>query len=296
MRILYVAKFGNHDNADEEAVAYALEKLGHEVVKIEQESANLKDATGDLVLFHKWDDIRQMSEIKIPKVFWYFDLIQCQDNDSHIQLRNQQRVMWMRKVMTQVQLGFCTDGDWVNSNPNCNLIRLTQGADERVAGYGQANGPTIPILFTGLVNGGHKRRSHIEELKTKYGPSLTVVEGRHRIHGRELANLLARAEVVIAPDSPITNDYWSNRVYLTLGLGGFLLHPWAGSLTEQYESGKELTYYTCRDELLEQIHYYRKHVSEREELRRAGHEKTMASHTYYHRCIELMKTVKERLF
>lgn len=299
MRILYIAKHGCGDNDDEGAIAFALNQLGHEVALIHENTigkwltSQMKKESVDFVLFHKWDDSDLLRSLPWPKVFWYFDLVNFPD--PTIEGRNKARREWMRRTIPLVDLGFCTDGDWVNQDKSGKLIRLTQGADQRFVGPGQGVPHAIPILFTGMTGGGHARSSHLAELRERYGAQFHIVD-KQRIHQRNLANLVASSTIVIAPDGPITDNYWSNRVYLMLGFGAFLLHPTCASLREQYSCDELLTY-DSRNQMYTLIDYYLKHQAGPCGLsfQRNGFWRTMSEHTYRHRVETLLKTVKERL-
>lgn len=157
----------------------------------------------------------------------------------------------MRDVLAipRVVAGFCTDGDWVveDRGRTGKLRWLMQGADERTLGFGTP----IPdyagaeILFTGMINHGRRRAEHVAHLQARYGDRFAVMgDGgpKYRRHGRELADVFASCKVVVAPDGPNTARYWSNRVYLTLGLGGYLLHPRCEGLQEHYLASELTTY------------------------------------------------------
>ena len=213
----------------------------------------------------------------------------------------------MQDITPHCTLLFLTDGDAVAEDQSGKFVWLMQGADERVAGPGKALAPNPypPILFTGMVNHGLKRRSHVEHLKERWGERFLVMgDGgpRYRKHGRELADVFASVKVVVAPDGPSTDCYWSNRVYLTLGLGGFLLHPFCKGLRDQYQD-YELVMYHDRDELDDMIECFLMRKSpatgvdfdeSRELHREAGLKVTMERHLYRHRVEELLRIVKER--
>jgi hypothetical protein len=302
MRILYVAKHESGDNDDEGAIYHALTELGHEVDRIREvrgHRAPMLADRADFVLFHKWEDTPTMRAIKKPKVFWYFDLVRYPDET--LAGRNNLRATWMENVTKVVDLGFCTDGDWVNQDTTGKLIRLTQGADTRVAGLGEqhvcplCNGSWsagTPVCFTGTRTGGRQRSSCVADLEARYGERFKIITG---VHGRQLANLIRNAQIMVAPDGPATDHYWSNRVYLTLGFGGFLLHPYCQTLTEQYTDGKEIILYRGRQDLFDKIDHYLTRPEEREWIRAAALKRTLAEHTYTHRCRTLIETVQRRL-
>jgi hypothetical protein len=312
MRILYVAKHGTQDNQDEQAIAHALRVLGHEVICVQELRRhrplgyNLNSERADFCLFHKWGTVSEIEMVSrnMPVCFWYFDMIRPVDNDPTLEARSLHRI----DVLPHCLLGFHTDGDWVkspgfytNSNTYKSRLRwLMQGADERTLGLGEPiYNDVAPILFTGMVHHGQKRANQISYLKDRYGDNFQIIGGGGapgRMHGRELANLFASTKIVIAPCGPVTDSYWSNRVYLTLGLGGFLLHPYSFGLVQQY-GGLELTYYFSQEELDNQIDFYLNPENEhlREDLRHLGLHATRERNLYRHRCEELIRQVKEAM-
>lgn len=296
MKIIYIARHNRGDNDDEGAIRFALEELGHEVVCIpEKQAARSNNLRADFILCHHLDDVRILHRAQTPSVFWCFD--EVDGKDPSIRRRSNDRIKWINSITQAVMLGICTDGDWVAQDKTGKLRHLTQGVDARRAGPGR---PVIegiaPIIFTGMATSGNRRASHIEELQAIYKDDFQVrgnVAGR--VHGRELADVFASTEIVIAPDSPGTDRYWSNRVYLTLGLGGFLIHPYCRMLAEQFEPDKELVYYHSRAELCEKIDYYRAHPVQRRAIQQAGLWRALREHTYRHRCETLLKWVTDAL-
>jgi len=295
MHILYVAKHRGGGNDDEGAITYGLRELGHTVTTIDenrghQASAHIGGA--DICLFHKWQDLNTIRKITIPKVFWYFDLVTY--DDIKLDVRNGQRVQWMEAVTPLVDLGFCTDGDWVSHDTSGKLHHLTQGADVRTALPGNPLPAGPPIALTGIrTGGGTGRESHVDELVSTYGSSFHhVISG---VHGSQLADVIARSRIMIAPDSPTTDLYWSNRVYLTLGYGGFMLHPYCHNLTRHYTDGVHLVYYHTRQDLNEKVEHYLHHPDVCHRIAAAGYAHTLAHHTYTRRCRALVKTAEDHL-
>lgn len=296
LKILYVAKFDCGDNDDENAIAYALEQLGHTVYRAHQNPAmrspDIFKLKYDLCLFHKWDEFGIMTSLKCPKVFWYFDLVYS--GDPSMDKRDMIRTEWMSHVMPLVSMGFCTDGDWAARYPD-KLRWLMQGADERFVGPAIPD-PTLgvaPIIFTGTIRHGLVREQEIARLRTKYGNDFQVIGagGDVRYHGRTLASILCSAKIVIAPKGPSTDRYWSNRVYLTTGFGGLLLHPDCAGLRGHYGYLEVLKY--ANDEQLDsQIDFYLRNPDRADTIAKAGFERTKHEHLYRHRCISLLGQVK----
>lgn len=301
MRILFLARHDGHDNDDEGAVAHALSELGHDVTLVHEKRGKrqqpIHSITADFCLFFKHQTVSEIQELskRMPCAFWYFDMVESVEGDPTLKARSMHRLQWMSDVLPLVVAGFCTDGDWV-AKVGGPLVHLTQGADARVAGLGKAKEGVPPIIFTGMVNHGQKRVEHVRRLGQRYGDKFGVLGDsgpRHRVHGRALADVFASAKIVVAPDGPSTDRYWSNRVYLTTSLGGLLLHPYCEELTKQYPPGV-LQYYRDRDELEELIDYYLTHEEARKVHMLRAYEWTLSYHTYKDRCAELLRVVRER--
>ncbi len=318
MRILFVAKHASGDNDDEGAIAYALQQLGHVVTCVHEmrKHRRTKGSVGDeidqrwqdfdLCLFLKWGTVSEIVEVakRLPCAFWYFDMVRSVADDPSLKARSDSRIQWMRDVTPYVVAGFCTDGDWVEffNTTLCGGVRilrhLMQGADERMTGFGKTpNAQHVPILFTGMKHHGRERASHIDHLAARWGSKFHMFgDGgpRRRIHGREMADVMADAEIIVAPNGPSTDRYWSNRVYLTLGFGGFLLHPYCEGLLKHY-SATELMTYKSWEECDELISLYLRSPQERLSYQWRGYNRTIESNLYQHRCAELIEVVKERM-
>lgn len=300
MRILYI---GNHEqgpsnNDDEGSITHALTQLGHHVERLREKNGHnaLRASPHDMVLFHKWDNVEMLRLLKengSKLVFWYFDLVNW-PNDPTLAGRNRTRMGWMERTIPEVDLGFCTDGDWVNQDQSEKLIRLTQGADNRVIGYGSPDNQTAPaLLFSGTPNGGRQRQSFVDEMQVNYRQSFNCVRN---VHGVALRDLIAASKICIAPDSPVTDNYWSNRVYITCGFAGLLLHPYCKTLAAQYQEGSEIVFYRNRSEIHELIKFYLSRPETCKLISQNALYKTMREHTYVHRCEQLMDGVQRRLF
>lgn len=293
MRVLYIARHDAGGNCDEGSVAHCLAVLGHSVKCIhERNAASAAREKADFLLFHKWHDLGLLHHFKgrLPRVFWWWDLVD--HPDPTLAARCRQRVDWMLTITPNVELGFLSDGDWVSKDNSGKLVWLTQGADIRVVQRSTVE-QDIPILFTGITAGGAARSSFVEEMRTRYGPDFHHVQ--KGVHGKELSSLIARSEIVVAPDGPIGPAYWSNRIFLSLGFGAFMLHPYCERLPEFYTDGEEVVYYRNRSELHDKIRWYLYRKGNREQIANAGFERTVNEHLYLHRVEKLLQTVKERL-
>lgn len=292
MRVMYIAKHDSGGNDEEGAVGHAFEQLGWEVDRLREIMGHkAMKLRGDFLLFHKWNDLTTLKLFAgiVPRVFWYFDLVDSPD--PTLAVRCQERRQWMQDTIPHVEQGFLTDGDWVETNPK-KLTWLPQAADSRMMGHVH---PTeeVPILFTGIgYKGGQARESFVKEMQDTYQSQFRhVVKGSH---GMQLAKEIANAQIVVAPDGPVSDRYWSNRVFLTLGYGRFLLHPDCKKLHELYEDKREIVYYRDRSHLHKLIRYYLHHPEERKAIADAGFKRTLAEHTYVHRVSTLLAILKQK--
>ncbi len=294
MKILYIAKHNNGHNDDEGAISWALTQLGHDVIEVDENDKYAVQVKADLALFHKCRMFRTLHKLNMPKVFWYFDLVDWPD--PTIQGRCNLRKWWMREAIHITDLGFCTDGDWVSKDTTGKLVWLTQGADERAAKMYVEEETYPPLLITAMSNRcGVERYNFVKKLKQHYnGTQLNHIEwGTYR---DDLGITIAGSKIVIAPDAPVTDRYWSNRVYTSLGFGAFMLHPYSEGLTKHYGNLAHIIYYHSREELYDLIDYYLDRPLARRTISINALYKTLKNHTYKHRCEQLLDTVKERLF
>jgi len=200
----------------------------------------------------------------------------------------------MDRIVPLVSIGFCTDGDWVANDKSGKLVCLRQGADERVVGEGTLTNPNNDgtIVFPGISKGGGIQRIFfVDEMHGMYGEKfLHVQRGAYR---RVLADLIHN-RIVVSPDSPKTDRYWSNRVYNVLGFGGFLLHPDCKELHDHYTDGVEIEFYQDRAHLHYLIDLFSRNPEGRYAIGMKSLERTRKEHLYRHRCETLLKVLKDR--
>lgn len=123
-----------------------------------------------------------------------------------------------------------------------------------------------PVCFVGTVDNYHNEwpyRRHLHQFLKKYYKSQYAKYGHpeRSVRDQDLNDLYASATVIVG-DSLCPNFdkpyYWSDRVYETVGRGGFLIHPFIKGLDEEFIDGKHLRFYEFNnfDELGELIDFY----------------------------------------
>lgn len=297
LRVLYIGKHNSGGNDDEGAITFALEQLGHKVTVVREQDEKSIDSgyAADFLLANHFQHPELLERYNCPKVFWCFDRIHLPD--EVLANRTAWRMQWINRLTSVCDLGFMTDGDWVKQDQTGRLVWLLQGADERVVGFGdpkiQGNQP--PLLFAGARGHGTFREEQFDELIKFYGPKLRLVEGNRRLYRRDLANCIASAQITLAPLQPVTDHYWSNRVYMACGFGAFLMHPFSENLSAHYQDGEEIIFYDSNDNLKKLVDRYLPLAGERARVSLNALQKTKDRHLYRRRVASLVKTVQERL-
>lgn len=285
MKIAYYANHGNTGSDDtEKHIAYSLAKLGHQVFKFPESTPEMLPQTGyDLLLFHKGGHNieRALKKVEYPKVFWYFDKVW------------KDRPEWFNRVLPLSDLGFITDGDYLKASGDSKLVLLRQGIGEHDVTLGTANNTRYKgkIAFTGSNYQG--RESFIELLTKEFGNEF---QSYNNVFNRDLFDLCATIPILVAPQWPSTDEYFSSRIYMVLGSGGFLVHPVLENLKDDgLIDGVHYAGYKTDQEMIEKIHYYLDNPKERETIRTNGYRYVTSNLNYTKRCQSLLKVIQQRL-
>lgn len=305
------------DYCSEVDYKWTLEQMGHEVL-ILQES----EATGEQVLeasskadalmwIHTWlwrtpglhmgEVLRQLKERGVPTFTYHLDLML--DLDRHKELAE--------IGMFEIQHFFTVEGDfadWLNANTSVKGHYLPAGVILRDCFIAEPD-QNFPydVVFTGSYDYHATwpyRPKLLNFLRKTYGNKYHRWghAGRDRfsspyIMGADLNKIYSSAKVVVA-DTFCTNFnkpyYFSNRVFEQTGKGAFVIHPYIKGLEDCFELGKEIVSYEYDnfEELKSKIDYYIEHPIEREEIRKAGHERTKRDHTFTNRLKDMLNTIK----
>jgi hypothetical protein len=308
MKIVYIGDF-NVFYSSERYVADALKQLGHEVVELQENSrfsyekelvAEIKNHKPDFVLFCKartlcnpFHLIERLKEEGLLTVAWLFDLYWELITDGVV----------FRSVYDppfKCDMVFTTDGghdkEWKEIGVDHYLLR--QGIHEPDAFYGDKTEGVPEVVFVG-TRAYNQRAVFLEKLKNMFGSRFGLYGPDSELgakRGKDLNDLFASTKVVVGDSQPRKN-YWSNRIYETLGRGGFLIHPGVEGLESEFEAFKHYVpyHYGDIDQLVDVTEYFLKHDEEREKIRKAGHELVKKNYTYTKRCERLTAVVSERL-
>lgn len=249
MLIAYVGNF-NHPHTTETYVADALERAGTDLIRIEQNNFVILQFAGlfhdiamvngekPVLLFAKprlggndWNTEDTLAMLDATKPFvskqicWCWDLL----NPGY----SVGRFAWASAVSDETDLFLTTDGSIVKWLTRAKVLRQGCTPD---AGCGQYRKDLASdVLWLGGTYG--KRADEFQALLQHFKRRLFYVP--QGWHGKELADLIASAKVVIGPTWPQYPGYWSNRLYVVSGHGGVLLTPTIkGMADEGWDQGK----------------------------------------------------------
>ncbi len=304
IKILQIGSFKNL--WDEEGIAKSFEKLGHKVIRVPEESFRVADASKvlelenpDFVLIAKFKAEMELDKalffkkcrsMKIPIITWVWDL--------YFGLRREFTLQ--RDWMFRSDLVLTPDGGNQKKFEELGINHrvLRQAIYDEYCYEGEFQEKyDYDIVFVGCSN---MQWSYSEQLgaflQKEYGDRFKWF-GRfdtHEIRGDDLNNLYKSAKIIIG-DSVYSPYYWSNRLYETLGRGGFTIFPKIDGLESDYEAYKHYIPYRMGDwkGLKEKINYFLCHENERERIKKEALKHTKENHTLLQRCQELLKFISQ---
>lgn len=188
------------------------------------------------------------------------------------------------------------------------LLRL--GFEETILKRLEPQAKNAELAFIGSVGRDHLQRlALLEELCRKvpisfWGagadslPADSPLRGRVNppLWGYDMYQQLQRSKIALNIHIDMAEQYAANmRLYEATGVGTMLLTDWKTNLHEMFEIGKEVVAYRSVEECVELVNYYLAHDSEREAIAKAGQQRTLSEHSYYHRMQELTEILNRYL-
>lgn len=314
MRITFLGNF-TVDFSSESHHKKSLEALGHEVIALQETRANAElireeALQSDMFVWvhtHGWrtpsmtglqmDVVLQTLKAEgIPSVAYHLDLWFGLQRQADLE---------RDPVYKYVEHFFTVDkkmADWFNENTDVKGHYLQAAVFGEECNYYKPESYKDEVIFVGS-KGYHPEWSYrpklIDWLRATYGDRFLHVGGDGQtgtLRGEALNYQYAHSKVAVGDSLCINFDYpyyWSDRVYETLGRGGFIIHPYIEGMGDHFEDRKHLVFYDFNnfDQLKGLIDYYLEHDDEREAIRLAGHEHVKANHTYVQRWQHIIEEV-----
>lgn len=307
-KIVFLGNF-RVDYTSESHHAKTLESMGHKVIRMQESEARsehilFEAQEADLFIWihtHGWrtpgkyemDKVLNTLKLnKIPTITYHLDLwfgLQRQkDLDVHPVYKNIGHFFTVDKKMA----------DWFNEKTDVKGHYVPAGVFDQECILRKSSAQR-DVVFVG------SKKYHPE---WRYRPQLinwlseTYRDrfehygsgGKQNIRGMDLNKIYWTSKVVVG-DTLCINfdypDYWSDRVYETMGRGGFIIHPYVSGMEKEFEDKKHLVFYEYGnfDQLKELIDYYIEHDEEREQIRLAGHQLVKEKYTYKNRWEHILK-------
>lgn len=281
MRVAYVHTESKNSDQTEGHILHSLRKLGCEVQEFGQDSNPPTIKAFDVLLFHHWYNCPRewLKTVKITKVCWYFDRI----------LDWGLRPQWMSEMCKIVDIAFVTDGTWAMQSglPNVRILRQGIGDEDMSRGTPRSEKWGVQVAFLGGTYG--ERASWARALKARYGEKFGVYND---VHNRDLYDFAETVPIIVAPLYPSDDNYSSNRIFLTCGTGGFLIHPNLKWMRREFKEGVHYAGYNSNGEMYRKIDYFLEHPVERETIRLTGMKHMQENYTFSHRCQKLLKEIQ----
>lgn len=283
--------------------AESLESLGHRVIRLQERkntSQEILDAAMRADLFvwvhtHGWQTpgdigmdivLHQIKSNGIPTITYHLDLWLGLERQKDLK---------KDPIYKNIDYFFTVDeqmAKWFNKNTSVKGRYIPAGVYDKECYY-RATSKRFDVVFVG------SKRYHpewpyrpklIEWLSNTYQKRFRHYggDGLGPVRGAPLNALYSRTKVVVG-DTLCPNfnypSYWSDRVYETLGRGGFLIHPYIKGMEKEFKDKEHLVFYEYNnfEQLKELIDYYLENEEEREKIRLAGHNLVKNNYTYRHR-------------
>jgi len=254
MKILYFANIKSETPTIDQDILYSLKKKADVKVVDLREFANEKDIGKiimkanecDMFLFHalipETNDlyiqlmlerlVEMLEGMTCKKVLWFLDKVVGSKMKIIINL------------LPSIDYLFVTDETWKRRFNNEKLFVLHPAASEKKYRGKFKEELKCDIAMLGSLYG--ERFKQFEFLKAKFGDHFNYYDDKF---GKDFADVCKSSKIIIVPQHPFDDFYWSDRIYNILSNGGLCIHPRAYGLQEEgfIDGTHFIDYYTEQD-------------------------------------------------
>ena len=218
--------------------------------------------------------------VKAKKIAWYFDWIQGYAS------RQQQYI----PALKPFDLTISTDG-WIDMYATAGLDRrwLPHACDMRTYHPVKCE-VTRDVGFIGHVYTKY-RKNLLNNLKRRY--DFEHFGNREECWGPRYSETCNSVKIMVGDNC--RNDipgYWSDRLYLSLGSGAFLMYPRVPGIEKYFTDGEHLVLFDNEVDLHNKINHYLDKPEERARIARAGAEEVAKNHNWSVRIGEFSKILE----
>lgn len=267
MKILSVGNFGrgwDGSICDEEHIAAALEKIGHEVTRFQRDTRPIiskPDNYFDFILLAQWDSYGNLlPELRMgyptaKLVYWAFDH-QDRGQPWHEQLIEGCDLYLSKRLSDGYAYG--DKWRWLSQDFAPEFLHRKMGYSEK----------DIDVLFTGTyLSWATERNKTLKAIDDNFNLTIhSVTPDEWRAAGFKIVNgpvmdeglidLVDRAKINISIDHTLEAGYWSDRTAQIMACGGFTLMRYVPMAEARFQAGVEFFYnpghaLTLIDEYLE---------------------------------------------
>lgn len=314
MKIAFVGNF-TVPYSSESHYLKTFEKLGHKVITIQENKfieQSVLDIAGCDILFwvhtHGWetpglnDIVRFFKDNLKPIVGYHLDLWLGIEREKDLTQDN----YWK-----SLDYFFCTDRLMVNylneKNDMPAAFYLPAGVFEDECYMAEPDRERFPsdIIFVGSRNYHPEwpyRLKLINWLESRFGNNFAQYGGGGlgTIRGDDLNKLYASSKIAVGDTlcKGFNYPYYiSDRLFETMGRGGFPIFPYIKGIENLYKiegEDKELVTYEFNnfEQLESLIEYYLTHEDVRRDIKIRGFKRTVQEHTYTHRLSYLLNIIE----
>lgn len=217
-----------------------------------------------------------LQNIKCKKVLWLLDKVWT----DYARL--------LVGILPYVDKAFLSDGTWIKRFDVEDIYHLPP-AGVKYKGKKKKE-YECDIAFIGKIYG--HRKEVYEYLKNNFSTKFKVF---NNCFEKELASLCKSAKIIVAPDFPFDDFFWSDRIYNVLANGGFLFHPRSYGLIEQgFIEGEHFVPYENERDIPKLANLFLKFKKERNRIAKKGQEFVLKNHTYDKRIKEILCQIKTK--
>jgi spore maturation protein CgeB len=116
------------------------------------------------------------------------------------------------------------------------------------------------------------------------------------LFGIDMYELLQKSKIVLNYHIGIAGNYAGNmRMFEVTGMGSCLLTDNKNNINDLFSPGKEVVVYDNYEDCIAKIKWLLENEVERQEIARAGREKTLKYHTVENRCGSIIEIIQNQL-
>ena len=177
--------------------------------------------------------IALLQNVKCKKVLWFMDKIAGN------------KIKIITGFEPHVDYIFLTDDTWLRRFTSDKLFFLPPASSENIKNGRKKKEFECDIAMCASLYG--ERIKMYEFLKKKFGKSFKLFDDKF---GKDFSSLCKSAKIILCPQYPFDDFFWSDRIYNTLASGGLCLHPRTYGLEEQgFKDGEHYISYRTEQDL-----------------------------------------------